>query len=193
MTKRGDQTKARILKVTRSLLSTYGTTNTTLEDILSASDISKGAFYHYFKGKEALCETVITEVIAEYHELTESIDPDLEPIERLKSVVSRIEELNTSSHWLNCRLMLRLSAQSHQSQPRLKRKLKEFWNWYTIFYEELIIQCQTANQLTKDIDPQTQARLIISMLAGTITLEKNIPGKPILKQMTEVITKGLKP
>lgn len=193
MTKQGTETKARILKVTRSLLSTYGSDNATLDDILTASAISKGAFYHYFKSKESLCENVISEVIAEYHDLAESIDIQLEPIDRLRTVVSKIEELNISNQWLNCRLILRLSAQSHQSHPGIKRKLKEFWNWYTNFYEEMIEQCQQKGQLRKDISPQTQARLVMSMIAGTITLDKNLPAEPVLSEMAEVIIRGLKP
>ena len=52
-------TKSRILKATRTLYSTHGCDGTTLEDIITASGITKGAFYHHFRSKQELGMAVL--------------------------------------------------------------------------------------------------------------------------------------
>ncbi len=70
MARHPTDTKLRILKVARTLYSTHGFEGTTLDDIITASGVTKGAFYHYFKSKESLCIAVLDEVIDEYSKLT---------------------------------------------------------------------------------------------------------------------------
>ncbi len=108
-------TKSRILNVTRTLYSAHGCENTTIDDIITAIGITKGAFYHYFRSKEDLCITVITRVIEDYQNLAQSINPDAEPIEQLRQMIEELAQLNASGRWVNCRLIIRLSTDSLMS------------------------------------------------------------------------------
>ena len=101
MARRATNTKSRILKAARTLYSTHGFEGTTLGDIITACGITKGAFYHYFKSTAGLCEELLDEVIADYHNLAESGEADLGPVEQLRHVLNRIAELNTSGEWVN--------------------------------------------------------------------------------------------
>ena len=172
MAKRGTETKLRIVNVTRTLYSSHGCDSTTLDDIITASGVTKGAFYHYFKSKEALCHELIDYVSEEYAELIGSLDGELDPLGRLRQLIRMLDELNTSGEWVNCRLILRLSADSHDSHPHLQKKIRVFWNWYTSAFEEMIANCQQAGQLTTDIDGQTLTKMIMSLIAGAITFER---------------------
>ncbi len=122
MSRRPTDTKSRILKTTRTLYSTYGCDGTTLDDIITAAGITKGAFYHYFKSKESLCEAVIEQLVADYHRLTESIDQQLQPIDRLRWIIHELSSLNASGEWVNCRLIIRLTLDSHESNPKIQHK-----------------------------------------------------------------------
>ena len=175
MANRATDTKLRIIKASRSLFSTHGCDSTTLDEIITASGITKGAFYHYFKSKGSLCETIVDEVIADYRKLTQSIDAEAEPIVQLLEMIGKLEELNASGEWVNCRLIVRISADSHESYPELQNKLRDFWQWYTRFFEDLIARCIEAGQLSKRLDAETQTRLLMSMLAGNITLQRIAP------------------
>jgi len=176
MPKAVTDTKSRILKAGRSLFSSHGCEGTTLDDIITASGITKGAFYHYFKTKDLLCQEVLDEVINDYHKLVESIAADIEPIDQLRSIIHKIVELNASGHWVNCRLMLRFTTDSHESNPVLLRKVCQFWQWYTNFYEDLIIRCRDQGQLGVQMEAKTLARLLISTMAGAVVLDKTAPG-----------------
>ena len=172
MAKRSTETKSRIINVTRTLYSSHGCDSTTLEDIITASGVTKGAFYHYFKSKEALCHELIDCVGTEYAELIESLDDELDPLGRLRQLIRMLDELNTSGEWVNCKLILRLSADSHDSHPHLQKKIRRFWIWYTSAFEEMIVNCQQGGQLSTSIDGQTLTKMIMSLIAGAITFER---------------------
>jgi len=193
MARRRTDTKSRILQAARTLYSTHGFEGTTLGDIITAGGITKGAFYHYFKSTEALCAELLEEVMRDYQQLTESIDPDIEPIEQLRQVVGKLAQLNASGQWVNCRLVLRLSGESHQSRPQIQRRIRRFWQWYTGFYEELIARCRLAGQLSAHPDTKTQARLLMSTMAGAITLQRLTASEPASADLAEIIIDSLRP
>ena len=168
------ETKAHILQVTRTLYSMHGFNGTTLDDILTASGVTKGAFYYHFKSKELLCEAVLEQVIDDYQQLGKLVDEDIAPIEQLRQMVNRIIRLNASGQWVNCRLMLCFSTESHEAYPRIESKIREFWQWSEDFYTNLIEKCRSAGQLGLKPDARIQRRLLMSLLAGAILLQNVI-------------------
>jgi len=68
------QTKSRIISAAWKLFYEYGYDNTTIEDIVEASETSKGSFYHYFDGKDSLLGTLSTLFDEKYEELIPSLD-----------------------------------------------------------------------------------------------------------------------
>jgi len=164
-------TKERILKAAGSLYSNHGCEGTTLDDILTASGITKGAFYHYFKSKGDLCMALLDNVIEEYQQLVNSIDPAITPFEQLESFLSELIRLNGSGEWINCRLILRLSSETHTGHPDTDQRIGQFWQWYEDFYIELIEKSIKQGKLNSRIDAGMQAKLLISTISGFITLD----------------------
>ncbi len=83
MPRKRRSTKSRIIKAAWNLFYKNGYDQTTVEDIIAASKTSKGTFYHYFKGKEALLNTLSSLLDEKYEELASSIDPNLSAREKL--------------------------------------------------------------------------------------------------------------
>ena len=54
MPRKRQTTKSKIVKAAWNLFYKKGYHATTIDDIITASRTSKGSFYHYFKGKDAL-------------------------------------------------------------------------------------------------------------------------------------------
>jgi TetR/AcrR family transcriptional repressor of nem operon len=59
LTARGAKTRARIVAAAADLMYIQGVGNTTLDDVIAASGVSKSQLYHHFDGKEALVRAVI--------------------------------------------------------------------------------------------------------------------------------------
>ena len=83
MRKNSNQTKSRIVTAAWKLFYQYGYDNTTIDDIVEASQTSKGSFYHYFESKDALLGSLSYLFDDKYAELAESIDTEMDPVEKL--------------------------------------------------------------------------------------------------------------
>lgn len=83
MARKRQSTKGRIVKAAWNLFYKKGYDKTTVDDIISASKTSKGTFYHYFKGKEALLNSLSYLFDDKYLELSETVDPHLSAYDKL--------------------------------------------------------------------------------------------------------------
>lgn len=76
-------TKSKIVSAAWKLFYEQGYENTTVEDIVFESETSKGSFYHYFEGKDALLGTLAYVFDEKYEQLQEEMDPALGAMEKL--------------------------------------------------------------------------------------------------------------
>ena len=76
-------TKSRIVEAAWALFYEEGYDATTVEDIVNRSGTSKGSFYHYFEGKDALLGSLSYLFDAKYEELAEEIDGSENALELL--------------------------------------------------------------------------------------------------------------
>ena len=76
-------TRGRIITAAWKLFYEVGYDETTIEDIVEESQTSKGSFYHYFSGKDALLGTLASMFDEKYEELQTTLDPDKNVLESL--------------------------------------------------------------------------------------------------------------
>ena len=76
-------TKSKIVDAAWSLFREKGYDETTIEDIISLSGTSKGTFYHYFNGKDALLGSLSDIFDSYYEELVERLDPEMNSVDKL--------------------------------------------------------------------------------------------------------------
>ena len=76
-------TKGRIISAAWKLFYEQGYEDTTIEDIVFESETSKGSFYHYFDGKDALLGTLSNVFDEKYEELAPAMDASLDAVGKL--------------------------------------------------------------------------------------------------------------
>ncbi len=81
--KNARNTKGKIVSAAWQLFYQQGYDDTTVEEIVEASGTSRGSFYHYFDGKDALLSSLSYLFDEKYDELAETMDASLTPIEKL--------------------------------------------------------------------------------------------------------------
>ena len=81
--KNSRNTKGKIVSAAWQLFYEQGYDDTTIEEIVEVSGTSKGSFYHYFEGKDALLSSLSYLFDEKYEDLMESIDPKLSPVDKL--------------------------------------------------------------------------------------------------------------
>ena len=76
-------TRGRIISAAWKLFYEQGYEETTVEDIVFESETSKGSFYHYFDGKDALVGTLAYVFDEKYEQLMQDMDPEMGAVEKL--------------------------------------------------------------------------------------------------------------
>ena len=83
MAKNTRNTKGRIISAAWELFYEQGYEDTTVEEIIERSATSKGSFYHYFDGKDALLSSLSYLFDEEYARLQQELDPDMDAFDKL--------------------------------------------------------------------------------------------------------------
>ena len=76
-------TRGRIINAAWELFYEQGYEDTTIEEIIERSRTSKGSFYHYFEGKDALLGSLSFLFDEKYAELKEMLDPQMHAFDKL--------------------------------------------------------------------------------------------------------------
>ena len=76
-------TRRKIVTAAWKLFYEQGYDRTTVDQIILESGTSKGSFYHYFSGKDALLSSLSSLFDDKYEELMQEIDPDMNSFDKL--------------------------------------------------------------------------------------------------------------
>ena len=136
MAKKRQSTKSRIVKAAWNLFYKNGYDNTTVEDIINASKTSKGTFYHYFKGKEALLNTLSNLFDQKYEELSATIDPEMTVYDKLLYLNHEPFFMIESSVDLHLLAYLYSSQLITKDKKSLSDKKRFYFQWVTQLLQE---------------------------------------------------------
>ena len=82
----GRATRDQLIEVATRLFAEHGYEGTSIEAVLSAAGVSRGALYHHFAGKEALFEAVVSAVSEQVTvELTEAVQGCADPLDAMRT------------------------------------------------------------------------------------------------------------
>lgn len=81
--KKNRNTKGKIISAAWKLFYEQGYDDTTIEDIIEESQTSRGSFYHYFEGKDALLSSLSYLFDEKYEELLETLDSEMTAFDTL--------------------------------------------------------------------------------------------------------------
>lgn len=143
--KTGRNTRGRIISAAWKLFYEQGYENTTVEDIVFESETSKGSFYHYFEGKDALLGTLAYVFDEKYEELMQIMPADMDAMEKLRYLNHELFAMIESSVSLD--LLTRLL--STQLLARGEKHLLDRDRTYFRLLRRIISEGQATGTLTK--------------------------------------------
>lgn len=150
MARKRQSTKSRIIKAAWNLFYKKGYKKTTVEDIIAASKTSKGTFYHYFKGKESLLNSMSYLFDEKYEELYNVVDPNLSAYEKLLFLNHELFYMIENS------IDVKLVGYLYSSQlvTKDKRSLLEnkrfYFEWLNTIFKDAIESGEFSNTSTPD-------------------------------------------
>lgn len=137
-------TRARIVSAAWKLFYEQGYEHTTVEEIIDLSQTSKGSFYHYFDGKDALLSTLSELFDDKYEALEAAMDPAMPALDKLLFLNRELFEMieNTVPMELLSQLLATQLVTSGQ------KHLLDHKRTYYRLLRRIIAQGQTEGQLT---------------------------------------------
>ena len=150
MPKKRRSTKSKIVKAAWTLFHKNGYEQTTVDEIIAASKTSKGTFYHYFKGKEALLNTLSYLFDDKYEELAGIVDPDLSAYDKLLFFNHELFYMIETTIDVN----LLASLYSSQLITKDKRSLLESDRYYFTWLTDTISGAMESGEFKNTSTPQ---------------------------------------
>jgi TetR/AcrR family transcriptional regulator, transcriptional repressor for nem operon len=175
------RTRGRLVQAAFREVSRSGFQSASLDTILAATGVTKGALYYHFDSKEALGYAIVEEIVAA---LTRDrwLRPMLrngQPIEILIGIVRRIptrpEDIRAGCPLLN--LAQEMSPLDEQFRTRLERI---FLDWQE-GVATLLRKGQSQGSVRRDLNPDEAASFLVAMVEGYATLAKNAQDAKVWK------------
>ncbi len=145
--KSGRNTKGKIVAAAWKLFYEQGYEDTTVEDIIFESGTSKGSFYHYFEGKDALLGSLSVLFDEKYDELRGAMDPDMNAVDALLYLNRELFAMIDSS--VSLELLARLL--SSQLVTRGERHLLDRSRTYFKLLHQIVGRGQARGELRGDV------------------------------------------
>lgn len=140
-------TKGKIVSAAWKLFYEQGYDNTTVEDIIFESGTSKGSFYHYFEGKDALLGSLSLIFDEKYEALRREMDPEQNAVDKL--IYINRELFAMIDNQVSVELLARLF--STQLTTRGEKHLLDRNRTYFKLVQQIVRQGQERHELRTDI------------------------------------------
>ena len=148
-------TKARIVSAAWKLFYEQGYEETTVEEIIFESETSKGSFYHYFDGKDALLSSLSVLFDERYEELMQQPHDEMDCIELLCWLNQEL--FTTIENTVSIELLARLF--SSQLITKGERHLLDSSRVYYKILRQIISEGQQRGQIRSDITANEISKL----------------------------------
>lgn len=163
-------TRARLVEAATSLSLEKGFADTAVAEICERAALTKGAFFHYFTGKEALGKAVLERWVAN-GTAGESAAPFWEkadPLDRVYGYLDYIAEL-TEAGPCGCLVGI-FSQELWQSHPELRADCEVAFTGWAERLARLLEEAKIRHAPTASFDPQSVAYHFIAVFEGGLIL-----------------------
>ncbi|MGI6013626.1 MAG: TetR/AcrR family transcriptional regulator [Oscillospiraceae bacterium] len=140
-------TKNRIVTAAWELFYEQGYRDTTIDDIVERSETSKGSFYHYFEGKDALLTSLSYLFDEKYKELMEKMDANMHSFDKLIYLNHELFLMIENS------ISLELLARMYSTQliTRGEKHLLDHNRLYYRLLRQIVQEGQSRGELREDV------------------------------------------
>ncbi|TQJ47483.1 TetR/AcrR family transcriptional regulator [Streptomyces sp. NBC_00080] len=166
---------------------------TSMQDVLKEADLSAGAVYRYFSGKEELIAAIVGEVLSlvreGFEEESRHIPPPT-PDDLVSSVLRRVlatqESLTVDGRPAFPRLVIQVWTETLRNEE-LAAILSEGYRGVREAWGRIVVAYQEAGMMRSDVAPDDVARTMIAVVLGFLVQQSLYGPAPV-----EVLRDGLR-
>ena len=160
-------TKRRLLDVGLATLLERGYNATGIQDLLVATSVPKGSFYHHFASKEDFALHVVGRYLAEVHVLLDQTLSDTEraPLERIRLFFERLLAMYAGQGYLGSLIGL-LGQELAAVNTAFRRHIQAAFDGIAARLAETLEEARRRGDLPQEADPLQTANLILDCWEG---------------------------
>ncbi len=169
---KGEETKKKIMEVGENLFSETGYDATSVQDICSKAEISKGAFFHHFPTKEFLFLEILNDYLFKLdNKMNEIEKKSKNSLIAMEKMVDILDEIFVTSKGKFTIFLEFLRKSSKDSE--IMKKLSNQFQKYQKYVFSLIEKGKKEGNIKEEVDSEFISQLIISLAIGMI-LKKSL-------------------
>jgi AcrR family transcriptional regulator len=169
------RTRERLLQAGFQEVYRSGFQSASIDTILAATNVTKGALYYHFDSKEDLGHAIVEEVIAKLPRdrwlLPLQRSKDKDPIDALIGIVraipTRPEDVNGGCPLVN------LAQEMSQLDEQFRKRLETIFRAWQEGIATALRRGQSQGTVRRDLSPEETAGFLIAMVEGYEVLAKN--------------------
>lgn len=188
-----DARRRQILDAAALCFARNGFHATSMQDVLKEADLSAGAVYRYFSGKEELISAIVQEVLGEVHAAFEEAgrqSPPPPPDSLVADVLGRAVAVRANLTLDGVPAFPRLVVQVWSEIPRnpeLAAVLAEGYGNVRAAWGRIVEGYQDAGMMRSDVAPDDVARTMIAAVLGFLAQQSLFGPAPV-----EILRDGLR-
>jgi TetR/AcrR family transcriptional repressor of nem operon len=191
LTRKGQETRRRIVSAAADLIFEQGVAHTTIEDVRAAAEVSSSQLYHYFDDKPALVRAVIEHQADTIVAGQETFD--LSSLDGLRAwrdwVIEHQRKLSCSG---GCPIGS-LGSELAETDPEARADVADGFKRWEAAIQSGLREMHARGRLTPDTDPDTLALALLAALQGGLLLTQierdTKPLEAALDAMLELIAR----
>jgi TetR/AcrR family transcriptional repressor of nem operon len=185
-------TKRRLLDVGLATLLERGYNATGIQDLLVATSVPKGSFYHHFGSKEDFALQVIDRYVAEIHALLDQSLGDLEraPLDRVRVFFERLLAMYASQGHLGSLIGL-LGQELAAVSTSFRRRIESAFDGIARRLAETLEEARRRGDLPPEHDPVQTATLMVDCWEGAALRSRLLRSPAPLEAAIEAAFRGV--
>jgi TetR/AcrR family transcriptional repressor of nem operon len=179
--------KEKIICESLKLFSLKGFLSTSIQDILTAANTSKGGFYNHFDSKEDLFFQVLDKAQKIWREKSlADLDQIEEPIEKIKKLLENYRDryLKDADNFPGGCVFITLSVELNNQRPHLSKELDKGFIGLKNMIKRLLDQGKESGKFAEDVRTEAITEMLFNSMLGasvvygtnksTVILDKSI-------------------
>jgi len=190
----GKPTRDAIVAAATRLMQIKGYNATSLDDVLTASDVGKGSFYHYFRSKEELGHAILDRVIGSFIERTVDpcfSDPGIKPLTQIRCFLDRVVEAQRERNCVGGCPLGNLASELSDVHPGFRSRLVGVFSAWRERLTLALQEAQRRGNVGDDCRPDVVAHFLVASLEGAILMTKVTKDIAVMEQCVEELKRYL--
>ncbi|WP_394141602.1 TetR/AcrR family transcriptional regulator [Cytobacillus oceanisediminis] len=170
LTKKGEETRSRIVSAAAKLMFEKGVASTSVEDVQIEAQVSSSQIYHYFNEKRELVKAVIIYQTEKVLSTQESLVIQLDSMEALKTWRDAIVQLQNERQCRGGCPIGSLASELSDIEPDARSDLEAGFMKWENFIRKGLRAMQDRGELSTNANPDELALALLTTLQGGLLL-----------------------